>query len=132
MKKYIALIRSLPKAFLVLGSSIALCGCSTIFTGTKSKVQIESVPSGARVQVDGVDRGIVTPTPVSLKRGASGQTVTLLMSGYRPKSFEPETTFSTVSVLNLFSLLGWGIDAASGALWTYEPKFYSIQLERAR
>jgi hypothetical protein len=54
------------------------------------------------------------------------------MNGYRPKSFQPETTFSTVSVLNLFSLLGWGIDAASGALWTYEPKFYSIQLERAR
>ena len=132
MKTHFSLIRGLTRAFLVVGSSIALSGCSTIFTGTKSKVQIESVPSGARVQVDGVDRGVVTPTPVSLKRGASGQTVTLLMSGYRPKSFQPETTFSTVSVLNLFSLLGWGIDAASGALWTYEPKFYSIQLERAR
>ena len=120
---------------ITLGLSIAalsLCGCSTIFTGTKSKVQIESVPSGAQLQVDGVDRGIVTPTPVSLKRGASGQTVTLLLNGYRPKSFQPETTLNTVSVLNLFSLLGWGIDAASGALWTYEPKFYSIQLERAR
>jgi hypothetical protein len=132
MKKHIAHVRSLSKACIITVGAIALCGCSTIFTGTKSKVQIESVPSGARVQVDGVDRGVVTPTPVSLKRGASGQTVTLLMSGYRPKSFQPETTFSTVSVLNLFSLLGWGIDAASGALWTYEPKFYSIQLERAR
>ena len=132
MKNHIAFSRSLTKAFLILGSAIALCGCSTIFTGTKSKVQINSEPSGARVQVDGVDRGLVTPTPVSLKRGSSGQTVTLLLSGYKPKSFQPETTFSTVSILNLFSLLGWGIDAASGALWTYEPKFYSIQLERAR
>ena len=131
MKNHLARVSCLPKAFLIVGSAIALCGCSTIFTGTKSKVQINSEPSGARVQVDGVDRG-VTPTPVTLKRGASGQTVTLLHSGYEPKSFQPETTFSTVSVLNLFSLLGWGIDAASGALWTYEPKFYSIQLERSR
>lgn len=128
MKKHTAV---LP---VVAALSIAACmgGCSTIFTGTRSKVQINSEPSGARVQVDGVDRGLVTPAPVSLKRGSSGQTVTLLLNGYKPKSFEPETTFNPVSILNLFSLLGWGVDAISGALWIYEPKFYSIQLERAR
>ena len=116
--------------FLTILAALSLCGCASIFTGTKSKVRVESNPPGARVQVDGLDKG-QTPTSVSLKRGSSGQTVTLSKQGYKPKSFEPDTEFNPVSVLNLFSLLGWGIDAATGAMWVYKPTFYTINLDRA-
>jgi hypothetical protein len=36
-----------------------------------------------------------------------------------------------VSVLNLFNLLFWGVDAASGALWKYDPNFYDVKLDRS-
>ena len=105
-----------------------LTSCATLFTGTKQTVQINSYPSGAKVQVDGIDRG-KTPAVIKLKKGNDGQVVTLKKDEYETRTFQPETTFNTVSVLNFFSLLGWGIDAVSGALWKYDPKFYEIELE---
>jgi len=111
-------------------STISLCGCATILTGTKSKVRVDTKPPGALIQVDGLDKG-QTPADISLKRGSSGQTITLSKKGYQTRSFEAETEFNPVSILNLFGLLAWGIDAASGALWVYKPTFYSINLEPA-
>ena len=104
-----------------------LSSCSTLFTGTKQTVQINSTPSGAKVQVDGIDRG-VTPASIKLKRRSDGQTITLNKEGFETKSFQPETSFNYVSILNLFNLLFWGIDAATGALWKYDPKVYQIEL----
>ncbi len=56
--------------------------------------------------------------------------MTLKKEGYEAKTFQPETTFNAVSVLNLFSILGWGIDAATGAMMRYNPKAYEMQLEQ--
>jgi len=111
-------------------TALSLCGCATILTGTKSKVRVDTNPPGALIQVDGLDKG-QTPADINLKRGSSGQTITLSKKGYQTRSFEAETQFNPVSILNLFGLLAWGIDAASGALWVYKPTFYSINLEPA-
>lgn len=108
--------------------SIVLSSCATIITGTKQKVQVNSSPQGAKVEVDGIERG-VTPLAVKLKKGNEGQTITLTLEGYETKSFEAETGFNTVAILNLFGILGWGIDAATGALWKYDPKYYNITLQ---
>jgi len=105
-----------------------MTSCATIFTGTKSKVNITSIPSGARILVDGIDRG-VTPSVVKLKRGFDSQSVTLKLDGYSDKIFEPEQTFQIVSVLNFTNLLGWGIDAITGSIKKYNPKFYEIKLD---
>jgi len=107
---------------------ITLTSCATLFTGTKQTVLINSKPSGAKVQVDGIDRGS-TPIAVKLKKGNDGQVVTLKAEGYETKSFQPETAFNTISILNLGNILFWGIDVATGALWKYDPKFYDIELE---
>lgn len=105
-----------------------MTSCATLFTGTKQTVQINSKPAGAKVQIDGLDRGI-TPVAVKLKKGNDGQVVTLKAEGFETKTFQPETGFNGVSVLNFFNLLFWGIDAATGSLWKYDPKFYEIELE---
>jgi hypothetical protein len=114
---------------LIVGATLFLSSCATIFTGTKQTVQIDSEPPGAKVLVDGIDRGY-TPIGVSLKKGSDGQMVTLKYEGYKDKSFQPETTFNGVAALNLLNILFWGIDAATGAVWKYDPKYYKIEMEK--
>ena len=53
-----------------------------------------------------------------------------LKEGFETKKFQPETSFNPVSVLNLFGLLGWAVDAATGAMMKYNPKVYEIKLEK--
>ncbi len=112
----------------LVATLLFMTSCATLFTGTKQTIQINSKPSGAKVQVDGIDRG-TTPTEVKLKKGNDGQVVTLKSDGFETKTLQPETAFNGVAVLNLFNILFWGIDAATGALWKYDPKFYEIELE---
>jgi len=38
--------------------------------------------------------------------------------------------FNLVSILNLGSLLGWGIDAISGSLMKYDRKAYDLTLSK--
>jgi hypothetical protein len=114
---------------ILLALVFTLSSCATIFTGSKQNVQINSIPSGAKVSVDGMERG-VTPLSTKLKKGFEGQTITLKMDGYQTKVFQPETTFNAVAVLNMFGLLGWAIDAATGAMMKYSPKSYEITLDK--
>jgi hypothetical protein len=114
--------------FILVLSMLLMTSCATVFTGTKQVVQINSIPSGAKIQVDGIDRG-QTPSAVRLKKGNDGQIVTLKAEGYETKTFQPETDINIIAVLNFFNLLCWGVDAATGALWKYDPKFYEIELE---
>jgi len=102
--------------------------CGTIFTGTKQNVLIRSNPSGANIEVDGIDRG-VTPANIQLKKGFKGQMITLTKDGYQKYQFNPETTFNPVSILNLLGMIGWAIDAATGAMMKYEPVFYELDLK---
>jgi hypothetical protein len=117
--------------FLALIASVAfaLTGCASIFTGTRQTIQVNSIPSGANVSIGGLDRG-QTPLPVVLKKGSNGETVTLSLPGYQQKIFQPQTAFNPVAILNLWGILGWGIDAATGALWKYDPTLYNVQLQK--
>jgi hypothetical protein len=108
---------------------LMMSSCSTLFTGTKQTVQISSKPPGAKILVDGIDRG-TTPSMVKLKKCADGQTITLKLDGYETKNFQPQTSFNAVSILNLFNVFFWGIDVVSGAVYKYDPKFYDIELDK--
>lgn len=121
MKKYTIIILS------VLISLSSLTSCATLFSGSKQTVTFNSEPPGATIEVDGIPRGN-TPAPVKLKR--KGQVVSLKKSGYMTKVFEPERSFNGVSVLNLFNILFWGIDAATGSINRYSPKYYNIMLQK--
>lgn len=114
---------------ILLVGIVLLSGCATILSGTSQTVKVNSVPSGAKVQVDGIDRG-VTPAALKLKKGNEGQIITLKMEGYETKTFQPETSFNGVAILNMFSLLGWGIDAVTGAIYKYSPRYYEVELEK--
>jgi hypothetical protein len=106
---------------------VFMTSCATIFTGTKQTVQINSTPSGAMVLIDGIDHG-TTPAAIKLRKNYYGQTITLKSDGYETKILQPKMEYNVVSGFNLFNILGFGIDAATGALWKYAPTSYEIEL----
>lgn len=114
-----------------VSATLMLSSCATIFTGSKQTVQINSMPPSADIEVDGIKVG-VTPMAVPLKKGFTGQTLSLKLDGYETKTFQPVTTFNPVAVLNLFGLIGWAVDAATGAMMKYDPKVYDVKLDQKK
>ena len=102
--------------------------CATIFTGPRQTVKIATFPPGADVFVEGEKMG-QTPTEISLKKGFNPESVVVKKEGFENKNVPLNTTFNPVAILNLFGLLGWGIDAATGAMMKYDKKFYEVTLD---
>lgn len=111
-----------------VSATLLLSSCATIFKGTTQTVQIISNPPAASIEVDGVKTG-VTPMAVTLKKGFAGQTVSLKLDGYETKTFQPQTAFDAVSVVNFLFIPGFIVDAATGAMMKYDPKVYEFTLE---
>ena len=106
--------------------------CATLFTGTKSKVLFTTVPPGAKILVNGVEKG-TTPATLRLKRSLfETTTVTFKLDGYLTKTMEPETTFQPITILNLADPVGWAIDVATGAIVKFSPNNYEINLVPAQ
>jgi hypothetical protein len=122
-------MKIIPKQIIAVLVMTCLTGCGTLFTGTTQSVQINSVPSGANIKVNGVDRG-QTPTPVTLQKGATGQMITVSKDGYEKNSFVPQTCFNGVALFNLVFPLPWIIDACTGAMYKYNPDSYNILLSK--
>jgi len=59
--------------------------------------------------------------------------VTLSKEGFIKKSFQPQTVFNNIGLLNFLTLylmpISWLVDACTGALYKYDPVFYNIQLK---
>ena len=107
---------------------LSLQSCATIFTGTKDTIRFESQPSGAKVRIEGIDVGR-TPVDAVVKRSINDKTATMTLEGYDSRTFELSKEFNAISILNLFGLVGWAIDAATGSLMKYDQKVYTIELE---
>lgn len=114
---------------IAFAASFLLVGCATLFSGTSDDIRFESEPSGAKVIIDGIDRG-ETPTTVTVSRDAlNDKRVTLQKEGYQDEVFRLQKEFATVAILNLGNLLFWGIDVLTGALFKYRPTQYNQELE---
>ena len=113
---------------LIISSQIIFSSCATIFTGSRQSVTIDSDVPDTRVEVGGMYQG-TTPTSVRLKKGFTGETVVLKKEGYENKVIQPPTDFNPVSVLNLFNILFWAIDVATGAMMKYTPDYIEVKME---
>lgn len=119
----------MKKVLLLLVSTLLLTSsCATIFTGTKDTIHFNSSPEGATVYKDGVEL-CTTPCSSEIKRSLSDEQVEFKLDGYDTKIITLDREFNVVSVINLTSLLGWAIDAATGSIMKYDKKAYDIELE---
>lgn len=115
---------------LSLCAALALTSCSTIFCGSKKKITFESnIPvESATLTIDGHRYTNVTfPYVAKVKRGFNDSVVKAEAKGYETTSLIIEKQFNAVSVINLIDILGWGIDAATGAMM--KPEFDCYQIE---
>ncbi|OWK96917.1 hypothetical protein AP75_13995 [Kaistella haifensis DSM 19056] len=116
---------------LLLAGAFSLTSCATIFTGTSDAITFNSSPEEAKVYEAGVEK-CTTPCTYKVSRSLSQKTVELRKEGYENKVVGLDSKFNSVSILNLFGLLGWGIDAATGSLKKYDTKVYEIKLDEKK
>lgn len=108
---------------------ILTTGCATIIKGTTQGVPISSDPSGADIFVDGMLVG-TTPTDVELKRKRD-HLIVIEKKNYSPKSIAVVKNVGGAVWGNIIAggLIGWGVDAASGAQNNLTPKTIFVRLE---
>ena len=121
----------MKKTFVLLISSVMICSCATIFTGSKKTVTIDSkVKQPTTLAVDGYKIGTVTlPYTLKIKGGFNETVVKAETQNYEQSVLIINKTFNAVSVINLANIFGWGIDAATGAITKPEFKFYEVDFQ---
>ena len=119
---------------LVCASSICLLvatagGCATVIKGSNQQIPISSEPSGAEVFVDGAPVGS-TPTTHEMKRKID-HLVTIQKPGYQPKSVAVVRDVGGAVWGNILAggLIGWGVDAETGAEYNLAPKTIDAHLD---
>ena len=79
--------------------------------------------------IDGLKHTNVTfPYTTKVRRGFDETIVKVEAPAYNTETIIINKNFNAVSVLNLTDILGWGIDAATGAITKPEFKFYEINM----
>lgn len=121
-----------PLLILSLAAGVAsLTGCASIVKGTTQEIPVSSEPTGARVSVDGNPSG-TTPTKVTLSR-KQNHMVTLEKDGYQPENIAITKSIGGAVVGNLLAggLIGWGVDAMTGAQYNLHPETINARLHQA-
>ena len=114
-----------PPIFTII--SLFITSCASILTGSKRKVLFETEPSGAKVFVNGFEKG---KTPVQLKVTAEDR-IDFRLDDYSERVVVMDSKFNAVSILNGLSILGWGIDALTGSLKRVDTKYVKVTLEKS-
>jgi len=120
MKKKLSII-AMALTFLMTTS------CASILTGSKRKVLFETEPSGAKVFVNGFEKG---KTPVQLKVRADDR-IDFRLDDYKERVVVMDSKFNLVAILNGIGILGWGIDALTGSLKRVDTKYVKVTLEKS-
>ena len=110
------------------GVLLLTTSCASIFTGAKRNVLFESDPSGAKVFVNGFEKGT---TPVQIKVKADDK-VDFRIDNYRERVVVMDSKFNLVAILNGFSIIGWGVDALTGSLKRVDTKYVKVTLENSK
>ena len=114
-------------AFAILFSSY---GCATIINGTTQKIPVSTDPSGATCAVVGDTSKYTTPCQVELAR-KSDHVLKLEKEGYEPATVEIKHVLSGAVAGNILlgGLIGWGVDAATGAQNRLIPETVHVTLK---
>ena len=121
-------MKKIPVLFLAV---FMMTGCATIFTGTKDNISFSSTPSGATIYKDGVEI-CTTLCNYKIKRSLNDTDIEFKLDGYETRLITLDNELNLVSIINLGNLLGWGIDALSGAVMKYDRKSYDLKLTKER
>lgn len=110
---------------------LLMSSCASIFCGSKAKVTFDGeISEEATLTIDGLKHTNVTfPYTTKIRRGFDETVVKIESPNYTASPIIINKNFNAVSVINLLDVLGWGIDAATGAITKPEFKFYQIDFQ---
>ena len=116
----------MKKVLTLLIVTLFFNSCATVF-GSKKVVRVEAKDlKGVTVLVNGLEKG---QAPMSIKLKAEDM-ITYQKEGYSDKTVMVDSKFNKIFILNLFSLLGWGIDAITDSLKVPDTRFYTVTLDK--
>ena len=119
------------KILMTIICGVLFTSCATVFCGSRAKVTFDSnIEETATLTIDGVKHTNVSfPYTTKIRRGFDQTIVKAEAESYKTETLVVNKSFNAVSVINLCDILGWGIDAATGAMTKPEFKFYQIEFE---
>lgn len=117
-------------AIVSLGIGFVLGGCATLLGGTTQTLSVNSNVNGARVFFNDSLLG-VTPWTASVPRGRKG-VMKVTADGYQPYQVAMNNKVTSLFWVNIFSgTAGSTTDAATGAMYEYEPSTFMVTLQRS-
>ena len=110
---------------------LLMSSCASIFCGSKAKVTFDGeISEEATLTIDGLKpTNGPFPYTTKIRRGFDETVVKIESPNYTASPIIINKNFNAVSVINLLDVLGWGIDAATGAITKPEFKFYQIDFQ---
>jgi hypothetical protein len=117
------------KKFYPLIAALLLASCATIIHGTHQDISFSSTPSGAKVFINGMDKGS-TPVVVNLER-KSTYVVKIQIDGYLPYETNIIRKVDGWIAGNIIfgGLIGLVVDAASGGMYKLSPEQIQSELK---
>jgi hypothetical protein len=111
---------------LLLIIIIYCSSCAAVVMGSKQRVDVYSDPPGARVFLNGNDTKKVTPAIVNVKRKSGYHTFKFEREGYEDYSYELQSRFNALVVLDFCMWLFPGfIDVSVGAQHIYDKGVFA-------
>lgn len=106
-------------------------GCASIVKGTTQAIPIASDPAGADVKIDGTKVG-QTPMSIDAKR-KTDHLITIEKTGYQVEGVALTRNVGGAVFGNIVAggLIGWGVDAMSGAQYNLTPTTINVKLKPA-
>ncbi len=103
--------------------------CTIVHLGGSEDVKVTSEPGGAKVVVDGAERG-VTPLEVDLER-KQAHTIILSTDGYKEsiKQIQRRLSWWLAGNAIVGGLIGLVVDVLSGGGYTLDPSELHVPLE---
>jgi hypothetical protein len=119
----------LIRLFALVLAIAANGGCATIIKGSHQAVPISSEPTSADVLLDGTLVG-QTPMSIQMKR-KHDHLVTVQKAGFHPSSVAVVRDVGGAVWGNIIAggLIGWGVDATTGAQYNLFPVTISLRLD---
>ena len=116
-------------AALWLAMAIILSGCGTLKHGSTQNLDISSNPVGARITVDGIDRG-ESPLTVELPR-KNNHTISVALAGYQNFQIILDRKWSKWAIGNILlgGPIGLIIDHSTGGMYRLDKTQIVAQLE---
>lgn len=114
---------------LIVSAALLSGGCASIVKGTTQAIPVSSNPTGADVKLDG---NLVGQTPVTVQAKRKGDhLLTIEKAGYQSESVAITRSIGGAVFGNIIAggLVGWGVDAVSGAQYNLTPVTVNLTLK---